>query len=156
MVRLAVAEDLSRINELRKMVNELHVQGRPDIFKPGFGEELQELAAKYLEWESNDIVLCEREGEVLGFAMVDYVDKPENAYNLARRFYRVAEIGVDPCARRQGVASELMDYMKADAKRRGYDRIELDMWEFNDALKFYEAAGFRTRRRYMDYVLEET
>lgn len=156
MVRYATNEDLTRVNELRKMVNDLHIQGRPDIFKAGFCEELQAHAANYLVWENNDILLCEREGQVIGYAMVDYIDKPENPYNLARRFYHIAEIGVDPNFRRQGVASELMDFMKTDAKARGFDRIELDMWEFNDAMKFYEAIGFRTYRRYMDYVLEET
>ena len=31
------------------------------------------------------------------------------------------------------------------AKEKGFHRIELNMWEFNqDALAFYEAAGFQT------------
>ena len=36
----------------------------------------------------------------------------------------------------------------------GFDRIELNMWEFNrDALAFYEAAGFVTYRRYLELKL---
>lgn len=31
------------------------------------------------------------------------------------------------------------------------DRVELDVWEFNEAARrCYEAAGFRTYRRYME------
>lgn len=30
MVRLAKEKDLGRINELRKQVNDIHVEGRPD------------------------------------------------------------------------------------------------------------------------------
>ena len=31
-----------------------------------------------------------------------------------------------------------------------FDRIELDVWSFNEeALKFYEAVGFQTYRRFM-------
>ena len=41
MIRFAQYEDLERINDLRKQVNNLHVDGRPDVFKPGFPEELQ-------------------------------------------------------------------------------------------------------------------
>ena len=41
-VRFAKKEELPRINELRKQVNDLHVAGRPDIFKPGFSEELRD------------------------------------------------------------------------------------------------------------------
>ena len=33
---------------------------------------------------------------------------------------------------------------------KGGDRIELDVWSFNEeALKFYEAVGFQTYRRFM-------
>ena len=42
MVRFAKEEDLARVNELREMVNEHHVAGRPDMFKPGFGQELRD------------------------------------------------------------------------------------------------------------------
>ena len=36
------------------------------------------------------------------------------------------------------------------AARMRFDRIELDVWSFNEeALKFYEAVGFQTYRRFM-------
>ena len=41
-VRYADRAELPRVNELRKMVNELHANGRPDIFRPGFCAELQQ------------------------------------------------------------------------------------------------------------------
>ena len=37
-VRPATEEDYAVLNALRRQVNDLHVQGRPDIFRPGFGE----------------------------------------------------------------------------------------------------------------------
>ena len=42
MVRFAEERDIPRINELRRQVSELHAQSRPDIFKPGFCQELQD------------------------------------------------------------------------------------------------------------------
>ena len=42
MVRFAEERDIPRINELRRQVSELHAQNRPDIFKPGFCQELQD------------------------------------------------------------------------------------------------------------------
>lgn len=41
-VRYAKREELERVNELRRMINELHAENRPDIFLPGFCEELQQ------------------------------------------------------------------------------------------------------------------
>lgn len=40
MIRLAKREELVRVNELRKQVNDIHYDGRPDIFRKGFRKEL--------------------------------------------------------------------------------------------------------------------
>ena len=40
MIRFAEEKDLERVNELRKQVNDVHVNGRPDIFKPGFNASI--------------------------------------------------------------------------------------------------------------------
>ena len=86
-VRYAAREELPRVNELRGMVNELHAQGRPDIFRPGFCEELRQRI--YTLFDAPDygvIVACLGE-TICGFAAVQYVDRPESAYLCARRFY---------------------------------------------------------------------
>ena len=62
MVRLAKEKDLGRINELRKQVNDIHVEGRPDIFKAGFGVELRDYAYTLMNGENSDIIVAERNG----------------------------------------------------------------------------------------------
>ena len=47
------------INELRRQVNDIHVNGRPDIFKPGFCKELQDHAEWYLSSDNNDIFVTQ-------------------------------------------------------------------------------------------------
>ncbi len=151
MVRFAEKEDLARVNELRKVVNDVHVEGRPDIFKPGFHEELRDYIFEIWNAENKDIVVAEREGIICGFACVQYVDKPETPFMKERKFCDVDEFCVDPAFRRQAVATELITFIREDAKKRGLSRVELNMWEFNEgALAFYEAVGFRTYRRYME------
>lgn len=153
MVRYATREELKRVNELRKIVNEVHCNGRPDIFKGGFCKELEEFI--YTLWEANnsDVIVVIRDEKICGYACVDYVDKPESPYNLARRFYHINEFGVDEKYRRQGVATELFNFIKKEASSRDFDKIELDMWEFNEsALKFYESVGFVTYRRFMEFI----
>ena len=41
-VHYAKSDELPRVNELRRAVSELHAKGRPDIFRPGSCEELQQ------------------------------------------------------------------------------------------------------------------
>ena len=150
MIRKAENADIRQINELRKQVNDLHVQGRPDIFKAGFCQELQDHAAWYLSSEENDIFVDEQDGKITGMIMVDYISRPESVYNLARDFCHIAEICVDKDCRRKGIAHELMAFVREEAKKRGLTRIELDVWAFNDAMGFYKAEGFRTFRTFLE------
>ena len=156
MVRFAEERDIPRINELRRQVSELHAQNRPDIFKPGFCQELQDRAYTLLREEESDILIAERDGVICGMAAIEYLNKPESPYCHPRRIYYVTEFDVDEAYRRQGVGRELMAFMEADARAKGFSGIELDMWAFNkNAQAFYEALGFRTYRLYMERDLCE-
>ncbi|MCR5032725.1 MAG: GNAT family N-acetyltransferase [Lachnospiraceae bacterium] len=150
-VRLAKKEELDRVNELRKQVNDIHVAGKPEVFKPGFCRELQEYI--YVIWEDpdQDIAVAVQDGVICGFAILHHVIRPENPFMKERDFLDIDEFCVDEAYRRQGVATALVEFAKEYAREKGLHRVELNMWEFNQgALAFYEAAGFTTYRRYME------
>ena len=156
MVRFAVPEDAEAINVLRKEVNEIHVAGRPNHFKAGFPKELQDHVYMYLTRGIGYAAVDEVDGEIIGMVMVDYIDRPESPYRYAERFAHIAEICVDEKHRRKGAGKRLLDFVKADAKAKGFSRIELDVWAFNDALAFYEAEGYTVFRRYLELKLDES
>lgn len=159
MVRFAEEKDLPRVNELRYQVGQLHAEGRPDIFKSdifksGFPKDLQDLAYKLMQAEEGDVLVAEREGVICGMACVEYQNKQESPYTQSRRIYHITEFAVDDAFRRQGVGRELMTFIGGDARSRGFSSIELEMWDFNEpAREFYEAVGFRTFRRVMEWDL---
>ncbi|MBR5109573.1 MAG: GNAT family N-acetyltransferase [Clostridia bacterium] len=155
MVRFAGLKDAEKINVLRKEVNDLHVAGRPSHFKAGFNKELRDHVFPYLAGGFGYAAVDETDGQVIGMVMVDYIDRPESPYRYAERFCHIAEICVDENRRGQGVGKRLMDFVKADAKAKGFSRIELDVWAFNDALGFYEAEGFTIFRRYLECYLDK-
>lgn len=150
-VRFAGEEELEEVNRLRMQVNELHCNGRPDIFRPDGWEFIKDfLYVRFREEESGVIVAVDGQ-EVVGFAVVQFMHTPDTPYKRARDFYHVEEFGVDEKHRRQGIATALMEFVKADARARGFQKVELDMWQFNEvALQFYESVGFSTMRRYME------
>ncbi len=151
LVRYALRSELEKINSIRRTVNDLHVEGRPDIFRVGFNKELENHIYTQFDDSETDVIAALIDGEVCGFAMVTYVTKPLSPYNLERRYYNIVEFGVDPLFRRRGVGTALIEFCRNEAQNKGLDRIELDMWEFNEtALKFYESVGFSTYRRYME------
>ena len=153
-VRLAQRDDLERVNELRRQVNDVHTAGRPDIFRPGFGEELCGYVYTIFDDPSKDIAVAETDGVICGFAVLNCFTRPENPFMYERRYVDVDELCVDEGYRRQGIGAALIEFARSYAKKRGFDRIELNMWEFNgDALGFYEAMGFTTYRRYMEMAV---
>lgn len=153
-VRLAKENELERVNELRRQVNDLHVKGRPDIFKPGFPKELSDHV--YTIWSDprQRIVVCERGGLICGFAVLNHITRPETPFMTERDYLDIDEFCVDAAYRRTGVGTELMQFIRSYAEELGFSRIELNMWEFNaDALAFYEEIGFTTYRRYMEWII---
>ena len=150
-VRFAREDELERVNELRRQVNELHVAGKPEVFKPGFRAELRDYIHTIWNNPQEKIVVAETDGCIAGFAVLNHIVRPENPFMFERDFLDVDEVGVDAKYRRRGVAAAMVKVIRRFAKESGFGRVELNMWEFNrGALAFYEAAGFTTYRRYME------
>ena len=147
----AKENELVRVNELRKQVNDLHVEGKPEVFKAGFNDELRDYIYNIWDDPEQEIVVADLDGTICGFAVLHHIVKPATPFMYERDFIDVDEFCVDKDYRRQGVASEMITFIRNYAKEKGFNRIELNMWEFNrDALAFYETVGFKTYRRYME------
>ena len=101
-------------------------------------------------------VVAELNGKICGFAVLNHISKPENPFMFERDFLDIDEFGVDEACRRKGAASAMVRFIRDYARKKGFRRVELNMWEFNrGALAFYEAAGFTTYRRYMEIKIPE-
>ena len=150
-IRFAEYGDLEKINEIRKQVNDIHVIGKPEVFKAGFPDELKNYVYDIFSDPLKKIVVYDSDGTICGFATLNHITKPESPYMQERDFLDIDEFGVDEKYRRQGIAREMISFIRSYAKSEGFSRLELNMWEFNSgALGFYEAAGFKTYRRYME------
>ena len=152
--RFAREEDLERVNELRRQVNDVHVAGRPETFKPGFCDELRDHLFTIWKDPNQRIVVAEQEGKVCGFAVLNHIVRPENPFMYVRDYLDIDEFGVDENSRRQGADSTMIAFIRDWAKEQGFNRLELNMWTFNHgALAFYEAVGFTIYRKYMEMPL---
>jgi ribosomal protein S18 acetylase RimI-like enzyme len=153
-VRFAEERDLPAVNVLRREVNDLHVAGRPETFKPGFSPELENYLFEIWRDPARCVVVAEEDGTVCGFAVLREIHKPEDPFKREDWFLDVDELGVAASHRRRGVGTALISFIRAYARERGFNRLELNMWEFNrEALAFYETVGFSTYRRYLEIKL---
>lgn len=157
MIRFARKEDYEAINALRAPVCALHSNGYPALFKPVFAKDHQERVLKMMEDPEQDVLVAEENGQLLGFAMVEYIKREETNSIYAVHEAHIVEIGVDETSQGKGIGTALIQAVKDAAKVRGCRSVQLDVWEFNkSALRFYEKLGFVTLRRKMEQVPDET
>jgi len=155
MIRLATIEDVEAINIIRKEVNDMHVEAEPALFKSGWPKELQDSVISYIESDNCNVLVCENNDIIYGYVMIKVVEKPESIHCKALRFLKAEELGVKSGLRGRGYGRELIEGLKTYAKGKGFDRVELDMWAFNEgAEKFYEKLGFETYRKFMRLILD--
>ena len=76
VIRFAKENELIRVNELRKQVNDLHVEGKSEVFKAGFNKELQDHV--YTIWKDPEqkIIVAESEGMISGLALLHISNNP--------------------------------------------------------------------------------
>ena len=150
MIRYATLADIEKINILRKQVNDLHIQGEPQIFKLGFSVEMQQYVLQFLDNDQKVLLVCEQDNIVVGYAMVSFVVKPETPYRYELRFAEIEEIGVDKNCQSQGCGKQLMNEIIKISKQKGFLQIELNMFTFNKSAEtFYEKLGFETYRKHL-------
>ena len=116
-------QDIPAVNLLRAQVVEMHARALPDLFKPGFPQPMQDYAYHMLESENTDILVCERDGVIRGFAVVEYCRKDESPAHPAQEICYIHEFGVDEACRRQGIARELMSFIRREAVEKGYRHL---------------------------------
>lgn len=151
IIRYAKRSELDRVNEIRLQVNNVHANGRPDIFRNDFCDEMQNIIYRVFDNENSDVIVAVKDETICGFATVEYITREETPYSLRRKFYQIAEFGVDENYRRMGVATQIINFCKNEAKSKGFGRLELDVWKFNKgAIEFYNSVGFKTYREYME------
>lgn len=153
-IRFAKQEELEQVNNLRKKVHELHCNGRADVFKNDGWNAIEELVNVRFSSDESGVIIAAKGEEIVGFAIAQYIHKPESEFQHAGNIYHIEEFGVAEQYRRRGIATMLVDFMREDAVGRGFEKIRLNVWEFNEeALKFYESVGFLTYRRDMELLL---
>lgn len=141
-IRRAEARDLPGIRKLLFQVNQLHADGRPDLFKSG--------GIKYTDDELRLIIADDRrpvyvyapEGDVLGYVFCVFEETAETPSLRPVRTLYIDDLCVDEAARGQHIGRLLYDRAVQAAREGGCSRVTLHAWNFNEkAFGFYEKLG---------------
>ena len=143
IVTIETSDDAEEIVELLRQVHEEHRQRRPQWFKPFDRTAALEGQRGLLSRAGAKMFVARAEGVCVGYAMVSERVREEGPFHYASRSLVVDQMGVSNTHWRQGIGTLLMGRVRAEATRRGTQRVELNVYSDNDdARRFYEAQGF--------------
>lgn len=111
-------------------------------FGDSFGEAwTRSQCAGILPMDGVVLAVAEGGGRLLGFAL----------YRLVLDDAELLLLAVAPQAQGNGIGRKLLGQFIDDAKTKGASRIHLEVRDGNDAIRFYEAAGFAPVGRRRNY-----
>ena len=153
-VTIETTDDPTVIVELLREVHEEHRQRRPDWFKPFKRSAALDGLRFLLSRDGAQLLVARLQGVCVGYAMVYDSVRAENPFRYASRSLMVDQMAVSCTHRRRGIGALLINRIRAEAARRGAERIELHVYTDNHhARRFYEAHGFA---RYQDVMESST
>ena len=142
--------DLNAVAPLSCMVNKMHVDAYPDIYKITSVEAAIKILSPKINDGSSIFRLAFNEKDVLGYYLAEILYRDETDLIKASRYIYLAELIVSPEAQRSGVGRALLGDLKLIARGKNIDRIELDVSGFNEkARAFYGRQGFEKLRERM-------
>lgn len=108
--------------------------------------------AAYVRWLSGDgfVLLARRDGEPVGYALVDVRTEPDDTWASDDRVAHIRSLLVRPGGRGEGLGTRLLDRIDAELDALGVRDVWIDALAANDrAIDLYERRGFRPAVLYL-------
>ena len=142
-VTIDATDDPEEIVELLRQVQEEHRQRRPERYRPFDQEAALEDVRSLLSHNDGQLFVARLKGDCVGYVIVRDVNWQDSTSGYGSKSLMVDQIAVSNAHRRRGIGTRLMELVRAEAARRGADRMELLVASDNEsARRFYEAQGF--------------
>ena len=140
IVRLPRLQDYERVSKIMDQVQQLHVEWRPDVYKPAsplITMDLFEAILKDGNW-----YVAEADGVVVGVLelMKRHVESPAQ---VMKDVLFISTMAVDEKYRGKGIGHLFFEKVKRLKQEKGYDTIELQVNAQNRlAYEMYRKYGF--------------
>lgn len=155
MIRNAEKKDLPRIMDLLHQVNDVHAEGRPDLFVKGhtkYSEE--ELIGIISNPDTPVFVYTDATDNLLGYCFCIVQDHTAELHLAPIKTLYIDDLCVHSECRGHHVGSKLYDYVKEFAKSCGFYNITLNVWSENPgAISFYQRIGLKPYKIGMEEIL---
>lgn len=155
-IRRAQNRDIPRIHELLTQVNNVHANGRPDLFKSGnrkyTDQQLESIIANTVQ--TPVFVAVDENDMVLGycFGIVEQFVNDNNRTDVKTLY--IDDLCVDEKYRRQHIAKRLYEHIIDFARSNDFYNVTLNVWECNPGARaFYDKCGMQPLKTYLETIL---
>ncbi len=154
-IRRAEEKDTARILDLLRQVNNVHHDGRPDLFKKDCRKYTTAELGCLIADDTHPIFVAQIDaGFVAGYAFCVMTEYRGDNNQVDRKSLYIDDLCVDETCRGQGIGRALFDYVKAWAKGEGVYNITLNVWACNQsAVRFYEKCGLTVQKTTLETIL---
>lgn len=155
MIRKAEKQDIPALIELLHQVNDLHADGRPDLFVHGHTKyNARELEALLGDKDFPVFVEVNDDGIIEGYSFSQIHRNPEGGHLRPHTSLYIDDICVNASCRGRGVGRRLYEHTEAFARSIGCHNITLNVWAANTgARRFYESLGLRVQKTTLESIL---
>lgn len=154
-IRKAEEKDVCNLCELLRIVQALHVSGRPDIFKAGTNKYSQQDVKNIISNPLTPVfVAVDQTDNAIGYAFCSIIEQNETANLLPLKTFYIDDLCVSESLRGRGIGTKLFDYVCAYAKSEGCYHLTLNVWHLNQsAVRFYEKLKMKPLKTIMEKIL---
>ena len=147
-IRLIGPEELDLVEPLWNALREHHASVAPGLGRPRpRGESWERRRSQYARWlrePDSFILLAERRGEAIGYAMV-HLREGSPTWPLGEQTGELETLSVLPGLRGQGVGTALLEAVRRELAVLHVSELSLHVIATNeDTVRFYERHGFAT------------
>lgn len=143
MMDIQLVKDAALLLPLSRQLQELHQQAFPHIFKP-FDEAA--VATYFNDCMADDAYrhyAAFEDGMACGYIQAQHIIRPESAFVASYGYIHIHQLIVGNGSRQKGIATALMNTVFAFTHETGSARIDLTVWNFNEAAhSFFQKTGF--------------
>lgn len=154
-IRKAAESDIPEIMYLLHQVNDIHADGRPDLFIHGCTkytpEELHEIIKNT---KTPVFVAIDDNRSLAGYCFCIVEDHSESHILRKIKTLYIDDLCVEEKSRGLHVGRALYEFVKRYAKDNGFYNLTLNVWGRNStAIKFYESMGMQIQKIGMEELL---
>lgn len=153
-IRIAEKRDIKELQRILLQVNQVHADGRPDLFKNGGIKYTESDLEEKLGRAGELIFVAEENGALLGYSFIEIEENEETTSVYSHKTVYIDDLCVDEVSRGKHIGSALFEYIKQYAHEIDAYRVTLRVWECNPSARaFYDALGLKPMYTEMEMIL---